>query len=97
MRRRPGRKPEGRHRTGPAPGFRFSCAIWRAIAHLGEDVDELPLALVSPLGSEDRADRAEGVPLGLVLLGGSLSLGGGLGDDAAGDACAAGGGQPLLP
>ena len=80
-----------------APGFRFSGRDWRAIAHLGEDVDELPLALVSPLGAEDGADGAEGVPLGLMLLRGSLSLGGSLGDDAAGDAGAAGGGLPVQP
>ena len=59
VRRRPGRKPEGRHRTGPAPGFRFSCAIWRAIAHLGEDVDELP-SPSSPTGIRGSRRRSRG-------------------------------------
>ena len=40
----------------------------RRSAHLGEDVHELALALVSPLRPQDRADGTEGVPLLLVLL-----------------------------
>ena len=67
------------HRS--APGFRFGWNLAR---------DRSPgrgCRRASPPSSHwDRGPRRQsrGVPLGLVLLG-SLSLGGGLGDDAAGD------------